>query len=91
MARYRSIQTSFWQDNFIVKLPLVEKGFYCYILANCRTSQCGIYNFSIIFTAIELGCSEDAGALDIIIAKHRSGEAGTIKARWQGKYQRVVA
>ena len=59
MARYRSIQTSFWQDNFIVKLPLVEKGFYSYILTNCRTSQCGIYNFSITFTAIELGCSED--------------------------------
>jgi DnaD/phage-associated family protein len=58
MARYRSIQTSFWQDNFIVKLPLVEKGFYSYILTNCRTTQCGIYNFSITFTAIELGCSE---------------------------------
>ena len=35
--------------------------------------------------------SEDAGALDIIIAKHRNGETGTIKARWQGMYQRVVA
>jgi DnaD/phage-associated family protein len=59
MARYRSIQTSFWQDNFIVKLPLIEKGFYSYILTNSRTNQCGIYNFSITFSAIELGCSED--------------------------------
>ena len=27
--------------------------------------------------------------LDIIIAKHPNGETGTIKARWQGMYQRV--
>lgn len=59
MARYRSIQTSFWQDNFIVKLPLIEKSFYSYILTNSRTNQCGIYNFSITFSAIELGCSEE--------------------------------
>jgi len=35
--------------------------------------------------------SEDAGIVEIIIAKHRNGETGTIKAKWQGKYQRVVA
>lgn len=35
--------------------------------------------------------SEDAGLIEFIIAKHRNGETGTIKARWQGKYQRVVA
>lgn len=37
------------------------------------------------------GDSEDAGLIEFIIAKHRNGETGTIKARWQGKYQRVVA
>lgn len=35
--------------------------------------------------------TEDAGIIEFIIAKHRNGETGTIKARWQGKYQRVVA
>ena len=59
MARYRSIQTSFWQDNFIVKLPIIEKAFYNYILTNNRTTQCGIYNFSLTFSAVELSISED--------------------------------
>lgn len=59
MARYRSIQTTFWQDNFVMRLPLMEKAFYNYILTNTRTSQCGIYNFSVTFASIELGCSEE--------------------------------
>lgn len=59
MARFRSIQTSFWQDNFVMKLPLMEKAFYNYLLTNIRTSQCGIYSFSVILTSVELGCSEE--------------------------------
>ncbi len=35
--------------------------------------------------------SEEAGFIEIIIAKHRNGETGTIKAKWYGKYQKVVA
>lgn len=59
MARYRSLETIFWQDNFIVRLPLEEKAFYSYILTNTRTCQCGIYSFSLVFSAVELGCSEE--------------------------------
>jgi replicative DNA helicase len=33
----------------------------------------------------------NAERIEIIIAKNRNGETGTIKARWQGMYQRVVA
>lgn len=35
--------------------------------------------------------TEDAGIIEFIVAKNRNGETGTIKARWQGKYQKVVA
>jgi replicative DNA helicase len=35
--------------------------------------------------------TEDPGIIEFIIAKHRNGETGTIKAKWQGKYQKVVA
>lgn len=59
MAKFRSIETNFWQDNFIVKLPQEEKTFYNYILTNCRTTQCGIYNFSITFTSVELDFSDE--------------------------------
>lgn len=35
--------------------------------------------------------SEDAGLIEISIAKHRNRETGIIKAKWYGKYQKVVA
>lgn len=35
--------------------------------------------------------TEDPEIIEFIVAKHRNGETGTIKARWQGKYQKVVA
>ena len=35
--------------------------------------------------------TEDAGVIEFILAKNRNGETGTIKAKWQGKYQKVVA
>lgn len=35
--------------------------------------------------------TEDAGIIEFIVAKNRNGETGTIKARWHGKYQKVVA
>ena len=59
MARYRSIQTTFWQDNFVMRLPLIEKAFYNYLLTNTRTTKCGIYSFSVTLTSVELGCSEE--------------------------------
>lgn len=42
MARYRSIQTTFWQDNFIMSLPLIEKAFYNYLLT--KAGGTGIYS-----------------------------------------------
>ena len=35
--------------------------------------------------------TEEKGTIEFIIAKHRNGETGTIKAMWEGKYQRLVA
>lgn len=35
--------------------------------------------------------TEDAGVIEFIVGKNRNGETGTIKAKWQGKYQKVVA
>jgi DnaD/phage-associated family protein len=70
MARYRSIQTTFWQDNFVMRLPLMEKAFYNYLLTNTRTSQCGIYSFSVTLTSVELDCSEEEvkGLLDKFVS-----------------------
>lgn len=37
------------------------------------------------------GESEDKGIMEFIIAKHRNGETGTIKAKWESQYQRIIA
>lgn len=59
MAKYRSLQVGFWQDNFVIELPLEEKSFYIYLLSNLRTNQCGIYNFSLTLSEVELGLSKE--------------------------------
>lgn len=59
MARYRMIQTNFWQDKFTLDLSFEEKYFYLYLLSNSKTKQCGIYEFSPYMASIELGLSEE--------------------------------
>ena len=59
MAKYRNLQVGFWQDNFVVELPLEEKSFYIYLLTNLRINQCGIYNFSLTLSEVELRLSKE--------------------------------
>ncbi|PEJ46940.1 DNA replication protein DnaD [Bacillus sp. AFS002410] len=43
MALFRQVQTSFWQDGFVLELTPEEKYFYIYLMTNSKTAQCGIY------------------------------------------------
>lgn len=43
MATYRQVQTSFWQDGFVLDLTPEEKYFFLYLMTNSKTTQCGIY------------------------------------------------
>ena len=47
MAIYRPIQTTFWDDPYILDLSLEEKAFYLYLLTNDKTKQCGIYEIPL--------------------------------------------
>lgn len=58
MANYRRLQSSFWQDNFVLCLSTEEKLFYMYLLTNSRTNQCGIYSFSSLLASIELDLTQ---------------------------------
>lgn len=55
MAIYRQIQTSFWFDLFVLGLTPEEKYFYFYIMTNPSSTQCGIFEFSIMKAALETG------------------------------------
>jgi hypothetical protein len=58
MAIYRQIQTTFWQDDFILQLTTEEKFFYLYLLTNSKTKQRGIYQLPIPVMILETGFSQ---------------------------------
>lgn len=59
MPIYRHIQTSFWQDNYILNLKSDEKYFYLYLLTNSKTKQCGIYEIPIQIAELDTGFNKD--------------------------------
>src|SRR5665647_2322873 len=59
MAIYRQIQTSFWQDDFVLNLTPEEKYFYLYLLTNSKTKQCGIYQLPMPIIIVETGYNQE--------------------------------
>ena len=59
MAVYRQIQTSFWQDDFVLQLTPEEKYFYLYLLTNSKTKQCGIYQLPMQVIIMETGYNQE--------------------------------
>jgi hypothetical protein len=59
MAVYRQIQTSFWQDDFVINLTPEEKYFYLFLLTNSKTKQCGIYQLPIQVIVFETGYNQE--------------------------------
>lgn len=46
-AIYRSIQTNYWRDSWIIELSSEHKYFYLYLLTNNNLTQCGVYEISL--------------------------------------------
>lgn len=59
MAIYRQIQTSFWQDGFVMELTPEEKYFYFYLMTNQKTTQCGIFEIPRLIIEAETGYNEE--------------------------------
>ncbi len=55
MAKYRQLYTEFWSDSFVLELTPEEKYFYLYLISNCKTTQCGIYEISKRIIETETG------------------------------------
>ena len=55
MAVYRQVQTSYWQDAFVLDLTPEEKFFYMYLMTNSKTTQCGIYELPKKVIEMETG------------------------------------
>ena len=76
MAIYRNIQTSFWNDAFIVERTPDEKLFYLYLMTNPKTSMCGIYEFSIPIACLETGFTKQ--------------KIESLLSKFQNDYKRIV-
>ena len=59
MAKYRALQTSFWDDAFVVDLTPEEKYFFIYILTNSKSAQCGCYELPYRVMEMQTGYNRE--------------------------------
>ena len=74
MAKFRKVQTTFWQDSRVLEeLTPEDKYFYLYLLTNPNTTQIGVYQITKKQMAFDLGYSTESisSLLDRFINVHR--------------------
>lgn len=59
MTKYRQVQVSFWQDNFVLDLTPEEKYFYLYLMTNPKANQIGIYELPLKMMELETGYNRE--------------------------------
>jgi hypothetical protein len=59
MPVFRKVNTSYWQDPFILDLKYEEKAFYLYLITNSKTKQCGIYELPMKVIEMETGLDHE--------------------------------
>lgn len=59
MAKYRQIQTAFWDDPEMVECTPEQKYFFIYLFTNPQVKQCGIYQISARQMEYQTGYNRD--------------------------------
>ncbi len=59
MSKLRSVNTHFWNDNYIIDLDPLEKLLFLYLLTNPNTNMLGIYELHVRKIAFETGIDKD--------------------------------
>jgi hypothetical protein len=59
MTKLRSVDTHFWQDNYISDLDPIEKLLFLYLLTNPLTNMLGIYEIPMKRIAFDTGIDKD--------------------------------
>src|SRR5688500_5513892 len=55
MAKFRMLNTRFWDDSYVISLDPTEKLLFIYLLTNALTSICGIYEIQLRRIAFDTG------------------------------------
>ena len=48
MAKFRQVQTSFWQDPLILTLTPEQKYFYLYLITNTKSTASGVFELPLV-------------------------------------------
>lgn len=75
MAKYRALQTTFWDDAFVVELTPEEKYFFLYLLTNNKSKQCGCYELP--YKVIEMQTGYNRETVEKLLSRFE--EYGKIK------------
>jgi len=59
MSKLRSINTHFWEDNYVIDLDPIEKLLFLYLLSNPQTNMLGIYELHIRRISFDTGIDKD--------------------------------
>ena len=59
MAKLRSINTHFWDDNYIVELDPIEKLMFLYLITNPLTTIAGAYELPLRRIAFDTGIDRE--------------------------------
>lgn len=59
MNKMRSVNTHFWNDNYVIDLDPIEKLLFLYLLTNPNTNMLGIYELHIRKIAFDTGIDKD--------------------------------
>lgn len=77
MSKLRSVNTHFWNDNYIVDLDPIEKLLFLYLLTNPNTNMLGIFEINIRRISFDTGIDKDM-ILKIFDRFHEAGKASYI-------------
>lgn len=59
MSSLRSVNTDFWEDNFIIELEPDEKLLFLYLLSNSKTNMLGVYEIHIKKICFDTGLEKE--------------------------------
>ena len=59
MSKLRSVNTHFWNDNYIIDLDPIEKLLFLYLLTNPATNMLGIYEIHLRRISFDTGIDKD--------------------------------
>lgn len=75
--KLRSINTHFWDDNYIVQLDPIEKLLFLYLLSNTLTNIAGVYEITFRRIAFDTGIDSEM-VKKIITRFEKDGKAGYV-------------